>query len=346
MSPAHVGPVARAARLAATALIAVALVAAARPAHGQATKSDTASHKTARKTVKHRAGVAKSQVAIPVSKESQAAPAPQPAPAAAPAPAPAPAVNQDSIDQANRQREAAAAAERARQDSIAREAQAARDRAAAAERARQDSIARAAALEKARQDSIAAADEARRLKARLGRYGFYWGLGAGLAFPTSDFANSYRQGTDYMVQAGWDLYDSPLGIRFDGALDEIDGKPMPGYLISDVWSWAVNADAKLRFPIPAGNLSRFYLLGGVGLQKMYARSGNPGTPVPGTITTNGMPTSFGDASVKFGYNAGAGLSFGFGRSAVFLESRYRSAGTDSPISGTSSFVPLVIGLTF
>ncbi len=340
MSPAHVGPLARAARLAATALMTAALAMVAVPVHAQATKTDTATHKTARKTVKHRAGVAKSQVSIPVSKESK------PAPAAEPAPAPAPAVNQDSIDRANRMRDSLAALERARQDSLAREAQAARDRAAAAERARQDSIARAAALEKARQDSIAAAEEAARLKARVGRYGFYWGLGAGLAFPTSDFANAYRQGTDYMVQAGWDMYDSPLGIRFDAALDEIDGKAMPGYLISDVWNWAVNADAKLRFPIPAGSLSRFYVLGGVGLQKMYARGGTPGTAPVGGISTNGFPTSFGDASAKFAWNAGAGLSFGFGRSAVFLESRYRSASTDSPNSGTSSFVPLIIGLTF
>ncbi len=298
------------------------------------TKDTTKAAVSAKKpVVKHRAGAARSEVQVPVQKKVTQQGGEVAPPVVAQPIVPPP--NQDSIDRANRLRDSlAAAAERERQE--------------AAARAERDRLARIAAEERARRDSIAAAEEAARLlRERLGRYGFYWGLAAGPSLPASDFSQPYKLGFNITVPFGWDFRDSPLGIRADASYDLFDGKYIGNALMSNVQVYSLNADAKLRMKVPVfGYLDRFYLIGGAGAHRVVSNGGDDPTAITNGKSNNGFSTTFSGASTKFGWNAGAGMSFGFGRSALFLESRYFDHSTDNTYASSARFVPIILGLTF
>ena len=246
-------------------------------------------------------------------------------------PAPTPTVNQDSINAANAERarqDSIAAAERARQDSIANAERMRQDSIAAAERARQDSIARA--------DSIAAAERAWRMR-QIG--GFYWGLAAGVAEPTQNVDIAHNTGFNAELPFGVDPIGSPLGLRFDVGYTTFANRA--DYFGANTSGrpqiWSGSADLKLRLPVVQRFIRRasLYALGGATYYHYKNLTLVPqggGTAVPSN-----------DWSNKLGWNAGGGLSFGWGRTNLFVESRYMTFSHEGLKGG---HVPIVLGFTW
>jgi hypothetical protein len=277
-------------------------------------------------------------------------------------PAPAPVarqrVNQDSIAAAERARQdSIAAAERARQDSLAnaersRQDQMRRDSITAADRAHQDSI---AAADAARQDSIARAQAKSRSNAdlRIARRhnaGFYIGLAGGSTLPMGELKtrvnNSYDIAWNVTMPFGWDFGSFPLGLRFDLAMDNLRangnfvdglGNPVMG---RNVAIYSGSGGLKLNIPL-FRTASRFYLMGGAGAHRItgYATAAN-GTDSAQTIQ---------NAKTDIGYYGGAGFNFRFGRSALFLESRYINVNAKKPVGfayDQATYLPIVLGFQF
>ncbi len=197
---------------------------------------------------------------------------------------------------------------------------------------------------------------------RLGS--FYWGIGAGASVPQQNMTNGYHTGWNVTVPFGWDSQDIPLGLRADLGYDRLSGRSDVG-VNGDLAIWSANADAKLRL----GSLLRhFYVLGGLGANRIVGygtnsatytttttSTGTYGTGTTTTTTSNGyngtyptgtVATSFGNAKTEMNWNAGGGVDFGWGRSALFLESRYFHVNTNDSFGANTRFVPIILGLTF
>jgi hypothetical protein len=287
---------------------------------------------------------------IPVTKDRPTRPAPAPAAA----PVATQRVNQDSIN---------AVAERARQDSIAaaernkqlaQQQQARRDsvRLAAAEQARQDSI---AAADAARQDSIARAQSRAQSNnalqiARRYNSGFYMAIAGGSTMPMrmmkTNANNSYDMGWNVTVPFGWDFSRIPLGIRFDLAMDNLMGKA--NFLdvggnpttASNLAIYSASAGLKLNVPL-FRTASRFYLIGGGGAHRVtgYATS----------LVGADSAQTISKAKTDPGFYAGAGFNFRFGRTALFLESRYINVAVKRPVGfpyDNANYIPVVLGVEF
>lgn len=265
----------------------------------------------------------------------------------------APGISQAALDSAVAAERAAAAQreqyardEQRRMDSIAADARLR----ALAERMRNEA---AAARERARQDSIAAAQEAERqaalaLKRHLAR-GFYFGVAGGASAPQQDLRTGYTSGWNVTVPFGWDANDSPFGIRTDFSVDRLGGTHIHNVLATipqaNLTVWSFNTDLKLRAHAPGG-LSRtnVYALGGVGVHAVS--SGVYGITGPNA----GRILNFGDASAKFGWNAGAGFSVEWGPAEIFAEARYIQVKSDMPyhpnggVGTYTAFTPIVVGV--
>jgi hypothetical protein len=280
---------------------------------------------------------------IPVRKD-------RPEPAPAPAPARTPRVNQDSIDAAERARQDSInAAERNRQEDRARRDQMRRDSITIAERQRQDSI---AAADEARQDSIARAHNRARSRedlrmARRRNSGFYMGVAGGSTMPMGELktnaSNSYNMGWNVTVPFGWDFNGFPLGLRFDLAMDNLMAKANLvdsfGNPMRNVAIYSGSGGLKLNVPL-FRTASRFYLMGGAGAHR-----------VTGYATSVDSTQTIKDAKTNIGWYGGAGLNFRFGRTALFLESRYINIEAKQPVPvgfayQKANYIPIILGFQF
>jgi hypothetical protein len=279
---------------------------------------------------------------IPITKDRPALPAPTPAPAATSR------VNQDSIAAAERARQdSIAAAERNKQDDVARRDQMRRDSITVAERQRQDSI---AAADEARQDSIARAQNRARSKeelrmARRNNSGFYIGVAGGSTMPMDELkdnvTSSYDMGWNVTVPFGWDFRSFPLGLRFDLAMDNLMGKANLvdsfGNPMRNVAIYSGSGGLKLNVPI-FRTASRLYLIGGAGAHR-----------ITGYATSVDSAQTIMDAKTNIGWYGGAGLNFRFGRTALFVESRYINIDTKQPVGFAyqkANYIPIILGFQF
>lgn len=271
-----------------------------------------------------------------------------------PAPAPAPSrVNQDSIAAAARARQDSIAnAERIRQDEIARRDQMRRDSIENADRQRQDSI---AAADAARQDSIARAQNKARANeelqiARRRNSGFYMGIAGGSTMPMGTLKtsvnNSYTNGWNVTVPFGWDFSRIPFGLRFDVAMDNLTGKAnfldRSGNPTTARNAAIFSASGGLKLNVPLFRTSsRFYLIGGAGAHRItgYATS----------LAGSDSAQTIQNAKTDVGYYGGAGFNFRFGKSALFLESRYINVNTKQPAGfpyDKATYLPIILGFQF
>jgi|SRR5690348_9582231 len=284
---------------------------------------------------------------IPVTKDRPTRPEPAPAPAAT-------RVNQDSIAAAERARQDSIAnAERNKQDALARRDQMRRDSIDVAARQRQDSI---AAADAARQDSIARAHDraqSRDAKLRMPRHygnGFYMAIAGGSTMPMrmlkDNANNSYDMGWNVTLPFGWDFSRFPLGLRFDVAMDNLTGKA--NFLdvggnpttARNLAIYSASAGLKLNVPL-FRTASRFYLIGGGSAHRItgYATS-QVGADSAQTIQ---------NAKTDPGFYGGAGFNFRFGKTAVFLESRYVNVAAKRPVGfpyDNANFIPVILGIEF
>jgi len=288
----------------------------------------------------------------------------------------------DSVRRASQARnDSIMAAERARQDSIAA---AERMRAESANAARTDSLARA---EQARTDSISRAEQARtdsiaranpvagaavvseqNLSTSTGPSlpkSFFIGFAAGTAAPMGDVEDlGYGNGLNVTVPFGWHNPSSMFGVRFTLAYSQFDGSPFttggaaPISLSNpDPKVYSADVNLNMRFPFNERRTSSLYLFGGGGLYMF--RNFGAGSALGAYLGNDVLdPDDSANESTinKWGVNGGAGLEFGIGTSAIFLESRLVNVFTgrdDEPNfdsvfgeRGTSvRWVPLVLGIT-
>lgn len=240
-------------------------------------------------------------------------------------------------------REMMLAAERARQDSLAALERARQDSLAMIERARQDSIARAEAIARARADSIARADSLARVLAMRRKLpsSMYFNIAGGASVPQGMLNDLFKTGWNGTASLGWHPVNLPFGVRIDGTYDRFGGRTVqtncdcanPTLTFEDASVWSGLAEATVKIPRLLGVSP--YLVGGGGIyhfSNFYT----------GFDLVNGTAGSK-SSTTKGGWNAGGGIAFNFGRSALFVESRYMRVATPND---ESKFVPIILGLTF
>jgi len=174
---------------------------------------------------------------------------------------------------------------------------------------------------------------------------FYFQLGGGVNFPQSRLNDFFDNGYNVTASVGWQPVTSVLGFRLDGTWDQLRGQEFNNDRVnSNVWSGL--AEATLNVPIGNRmNGSGFYVIGGGGIHHFtgldqfstVTTTNNNGSTV--TIFNGNNESS----STDWGINGGAGLRFGWGRAALFAESRYFHVYTEGD---RSQWVPLIAGFTF
>ena len=179
---------------------------------------------------------------------------------------------------------------------------------------RRDSVARA---ERMRRDSIA--------RAAMGS-GLYVGVGGGTSLPLGEAKDDWKTGWAVFVPVGYD-WPSWFGVRVDGSYEHWAGKSEGSVTYGAYKLAGLNADLKARLPLAAGSTAvQIYGLAGGNFDHL-------------TYGENGENESMN----KVGWNAGAGLSFGWGVTSVLVESRYFSVSAEG---GTLKWYPVVAAITY
>lgn len=167
---------------------------------------------------------------------------------------------------------------------------------------------------------------------------FYVQLGGGATFPQSRLDDFFDTGFNVTGSLGFQPANSALGLRFDVAYDRLMGEEQSAALgrSDDASVWSGLANATLNLPIgDRMSGSGVYLIGGGGVHHFTDFA---------DLNSTGFNSGSGEtSSTDFGLNAGGGVRFGWGRAALFAESRYFHVFTENE---RSQFVPLVLGLTF
>jgi hypothetical protein len=173
--------------------------------------------------------------------------------------------------------------------------------------------------------------------------GFYWGLGGGLTAPRQQLNTIFEPGFNITGMLGWDPIGSPFGVRFDVAYDQFSERSQFAALGADPSILSAHLDGKLRFPlygVETGGRAELYAVGGGSYYRYKNLWRAPAGSTFGAarcVREDGPCDEWGD---DFGWNLGGGVGFGFGPSNVFLEARWMGLGS------STSFVPIIIGLTF
>ncbi len=187
---------------------------------------------------------------------------------------------------------------------------------------------------------------------------FYVGIGAGAAVPTSSIRDAYNTGVNIGVPLGWDSPTSIFGLRLDLTYNNFsarssfrNGTPTGNVVAltsENPQIWSALGDLKLRLPFTGrfanGATTGIYVLGGVDAHYLRNYAQTFGLTNPFTnLNADGLPV----ASVgsngslwRFGANAGGGVSFGFGSTELFLESRYVRIFTSTE---RTNYVPIILG---
>ena len=179
--------------------------------------------------------------------------------------------------------------------------------------------------------------------------GFYFGLGAGSSFPAANFNDSDHPGWRVEGMIGVDPVGSPLGIRLSGAYGRYEPHSYASQFLGNAQVMTGAVDAKLRLiqVQPMSKRIQLYAIGGgtynrfkdiLENNKGVLSIGDNISPTPGVA-----PAADHNWHNGFGYNLGGGAEIGWGRTNLFVESRFaRFKGENSNIS----HVPVVIGLSW
>jgi opacity protein-like surface antigen len=155
------------------------------------------------------------------------------------------------------------------------------------------------------------------------------GVGGGAAIPVGKLSNVQNTGYNGLVVLAVGSAELPIGVRFDGIYNNLVKNSVPegspAATSSDLRIIAGLFNLVFAFP---GTSAKPYLLAGGGLY---------------SIKSNVADTK---AKNDFGFNAGAGITFGLGPFAAFLESRYHTISRNEADGGVIQFVPITVGLLF
>ena len=199
--------------------------------------------------------------------------------------------------------------------------------------------------------------KAKPVKYLFGNSGFYVGAGAGTAVPFNLLSDmGYDSGFDLTIPIGWQRPSRTLGIRATLAFDQVHADvasanvTAPAMLGSapDPKIYTGTVDAVLKFPI--GQLARegrglsLYTVGGGGV---YLFRGFGGATELGNVLGGDKIGNSAKNVHKWGVNAGAGMEYGLGPTAVFVESRWVNVFTKGSQAGNDylRWIPISVGVT-
>lgn len=145
-------------------------------------------------------------------------------------------------------------------------------------------------------------------------------IAAGAAVPVGSTSDAVNVGYNATVGIGMKPPLAPIGLRIEGALNQMDGK------VAAAGSSRILAGIA-NITLSGAAMPMGYLIGGVG---MYNFSVSGATINPPSET-------------KVGFNVGAGLNFPLTGFSTFLEARFHYISQ----SGSSvKFIPITFGLKF
>jgi hypothetical protein len=163
--------------------------------------------------------------------------------------------------------------------------------------------------------------------ARATGAGAYLGVGGGASLPLGDAKDDWKTGWAVFVPVGYD-WPAWFGVRVDGSYEHWAGKSEGVFTYGAYKLTGLNADLKARLPLASGSTAiQLYGLAGGNFDHL----------------TYGETTGGSDSMNKVGWNAGAGLSFGWGVTSLLVESRYFSVSAEG---GTLKWYPVVAAITY
>ena len=190
----------------------------------------------------------------------------------------------------------------------------------------------------------------------FGSSGFYAGLGAGTAVPYNQLSNlGYDSGFDLTIPIGWRRPGRTLGMRATLGFDQVHAdvasadRTEPAMLGSapDPKVYSATADAVFTFPIGQdareGRGLSLYALGGGGAYLFRGFGGR--TILADVLGGDEIGTSRKNVH-KWGVQAGAGMEYGLGPTALFVESRWVNVFTSGSRTGNDHlrWIPISAGV--
>ena len=156
------------------------------------------------------------------------------------------------------------------------------------------------------------------------------GIGGGAAIPVGKLSDTQVTGFNGIIALALGAPDLPIGVRFDGIYNNFSRKNVasPPAGATNTYSFrivGILANAVYAFP---GTSVKSYIVAGGGLY-------NTKLDVAGSKSENHR-----------GLNVGAGVTFGLGPIASFIESRYHFISREPTKGGVIHFVPITFGLMF
>ena len=172
----------------------------------------------------------------------------------------------------------------------------------------------------------------------------YFGVGVGATVPTGDFhadvnGDGYNAGWHGLMLVGFNLRKLPVGFRVEGAYNENSANDKLKAAVSAL----AGAPADSKTNLLGGNLdvtyqfeisspAKAYVLGGIGLESVRV-----------SVTSGGVTKD--TRETRFAWNVGAGLAYGIGGAALFLEARsFKVAEASSGVKLT--FFSITAGVRF
>jgi hypothetical protein len=150
------------------------------------------------------------------------------------------------------------------------------------------------------------------------------GIGGGAAIPVGRLSDTQKTGAAGIVALALGAAELPFGVRFDGIYNSFPRS---------------NA---------AGNTSGFRVAGLLGnlIYAFPASTVKPYLLAGGGIYNTRLDLTGSKSENHSGLNAGAGVTFGIGPTAAFIESRYHFVSREPSKGGVIHFVPVTFGLLF
>ena len=172
-----------------------------------------------------------------------------------------------------------------------------------------------------------------------------FGASAGLSMPLGEFGDVVKTGFNVGAHIAYRPATLPFGVRVEGQFNrfayDFDDNDLGIEGDGNIQIISGTANATIGVPV-ASSAVRPYVIGGVGVYN-YRSSG--------TVDFGGVSESGTESRTKFGLNGGAGVEFGLGSLAAFIEARYHVI-LDAPDEeglegiGNTKFVPISFGIKF